>query len=1178
MIGWFSSLCSRVIADGEDDTGGGVGAVGELVSPDSGMTTIRSSRSSKESSVFLSDESPVGEVTAAGGPTSGPLGLFIRNPSPMGLSSLSPPVPPERRKHRCTRNKTDFDLFSFDPLHSNDQSMPTRGESANTNGRGDGEKRAESSSFSEVEELNLLDFSPSNSLGRLESSSSVDHNGQIQRTDLIDTMVPPTPVNSVVGSRPPSSCGVRFFPEDVVERINGLQHKASVSSSLSETWDELGFDTVGAMSSSDSNAWNRTKEEESPQNITEELRGKKSTDMMEQASKKEILQSENSHQTSKNLELQVSLITEQTESYDNWKPDSLLKDQWNSATLAYLQLTPPEEDVTGKGRVGITGVKEKKSSLARKKAILNTLTPDTSKEEDEAGQTNKGDRQTELLDFWTYSAQKGFLKSDSGTTTSYPESLDMWNMTIRDDSLSPLTTPDNLSETSGSFWGLNPNAGTDASMESPVGFTDSGMVMWNTTIREDSSSTITSPEGPENGKDLSLLGSLDVSDYPEIHESKQVGEENALEEERGIHKVISQAVDNVGWRGNEHNVKIVIEVVEGKTQDEETGYDDTQSFQSQQSVSQNLASERSEDLASPYCGSGMVTSTSEYDNVGAGSWSLMSSPEAYGSPVTDIILLESQSNPFVGVTNPIQKDEKHDQYQTVDSLGTTEPRAGERSASQVFLFEGGHMSGGGSIESKYDNKSGKISEEADWIEQPTGHSPFVLVDFSTVTQDTSTNHRSSPGGDPAIQKHTNQSLCTGLGIWDHDAPESNLSSRDLQITMAINEDEPDPEILRDRTNESIGNVKGKTAKTLISRPCGEQDTLKYSHDSLHPGSQGDLRSNCDRDPSPGLEMEYIFVSGTVKEAERASQKRPLKGDKPSKGTGKSMETVSVLSCAATVLQTQAKAAQRRGENTEQSQQNEITGSAATEHHMVAERDTRSQSKNNCSQTQVEDANYDDKSITVAINVSPSLRYPSDNFLRTREEVYVHSQISMEESDEGGQSPSAPPPCPTSLEDLQVWRGQLVRKDTPQTPSESQSPEFTHSSVSHASSLTGTPISESGISTDRGLGLPFSGDLMNEENEDEDINEEHTSVPKWTSEAQRETEEGQHLRSSQPLSFTEDLNGASPFQQTHLQRGQFQQNRADYYDEQHTKIVRDRDKWSTERQFGNCQDTYSNLLR
>lgn len=53
-------------ADGEDDTGSaGVGDVGDLVSPDSGMTTIRSSRSSKESSVFLSDDSPAGEVIAA---------------------------------------------------------------------------------------------------------------------------------------------------------------------------------------------------------------------------------------------------------------------------------------------------------------------------------------------------------------------------------------------------------------------------------------------------------------------------------------------------------------------------------------------------------------------------------------------------------------------------------------------------------------------------------------------------------------------------------------------------------------------------------------------------------------------------------------------------------------------------------------------------------------------------------------------------------------------------------------------------------------------------------------------------------------------------------------------------------------------------------------------------------
>ncbi len=566
-------------AVGEEDTGVGVGTGGELVSPDSGMTTIRSSRSSKESSVFLSDDSPVGEVIAGGGPAAGPVGLFLRNPSPLGLSSLSPPVPPERRKTRSSRNKSDnFDLFSFDPLHSSDHSMPTGGDLDISGVKGDeGKKRTESSSFSELEELSLLDFSAPNSLGGLESrNSSIDHHGRIHRNDMIDPVVPPTPVNSVAGSRPPSSCGVRFFPEDVVERISVLQHKDSVSSSLSETWDELGFDTLGTLSSSDNNSWNRMRECESPQKITEVARGKDSIDdITDPESKKEILQSVNTHQGGKNLEPQLSLITEQTESF-NWDSESEFRDQWNPVTLACLQLTPPEEDVTGKCKGGITGGKEKTTSLSEKTAILNTLTPDTSKEEDEGVQGKKGDRQMELLDFWTYSAQKGLLKSDSGTTTSYPDSLDMWNMTIRDDSISPLTTPDNLSETSGSFCGVNPNVGAGPSLESPLGFSDGGMVMWNTTIQEDSSSTITSPEGPENEKDLSQTGSLDAGDSAETHASKQLEDKKAREEEESIREV--------GWTGNEHNVKIVIEAAEGRTEIDEIGDKDILSVQSQQSV------------------------------------------------------------------------------------------------------------------------------------------------------------------------------------------------------------------------------------------------------------------------------------------------------------------------------------------------------------------------------------------------------------------------------------------------------------------------------------------------------------------------------------------------------------------------------------------------------------------
>lgn len=1104
----FCSWCGRVTADVEDG-GVGVSTVAELVSPDSGMTTIRSSRSSKESSVFLSDDSPVGDVTKGGSATR-PGGPYLRNPSPMVLSSLSLSIPPERRKHCCNRNKSDnFDLLNLDPLQCNDNSNPTEKECTSPKTRGDGKtKRAESSSFSELEELNLLDFSGSNSLGRLESSnSSVDHHGHIHGNDMIDTMVPPTPVNSVVGSRPPSSCGVRFFPEDVLERISGLQHKDSVSSSLSENWDELGFDTQGA-SSSDNNAWNRPTDSESPQNIMEEIKGHKtSTDVTE-------------HRTPKTLQPQLSLVTEQSESYDNLNLDSILKDHWNPVTLAYLQLTPPEEEKTGK-------VRDKTSKLSKKKATLNILTPDTSKEEDEGLQERKGDRQMELLDFWTYSAQKGFLKSDSGTTTSYPESLDMWNMTIRDDSLSPLTTPENLSEASGSFCGVNPNVGGDTPVESPLGFTDSGMMMWNTTIQEDSSSTVTSPDGPEIEKDLSQLGSLDTSDSSETRERKQMEEEKTTEEEKNIYKMF----------GNAHNVKIVIEEVEGRTRGEETDFDDVRYIQSQKTALDDSASKHSED----YCGAdiemsvpvaGMVTSISEYDNVGAGGWSLTSSPETYASPVIDTIQQEEQSSPFVHVT-PIQID---------DYLGEINYRS-EQQVSQVFRFDGnselGLRSGGSAVDSKYDNESGDRSEEeADWIEKPSEHSPFVLVDFSTNSQDTSTKYHSSALEGAATQIQTDQSLCTDLSKWDnivpkkYDGPESTSSLHNLWNTKTNNRCVS--ELQGNPSGESTGIAQGEETETmsLTSGLWGEQDTLKYSRDSLHPGSQDDLRSISDGDSS-GLEMEYIIVSGTVKEAEREWSNRPKQGNRPSKGTENSMETLNTLSKASTVLQNQAQAAQREQGDTE----------SVTEDHMLTD--------NKCSQSQVQQEIYNDKSNIVSDGVSPSLRYPSDHFLKTREEVYVRSQISMEDSDDGGQSPSAPPTCPTSFGDLNSWGGQLERKDTPQTTPEPQSPVFTHSSVSHSSSLTGTPLSESGISSDRGIGLPFSGDLMDEEN-DEGEQEEDNNTEQNTPYCEKV--ERQHLGSSQ---LAEEPDGYSSFQQTDLQ------NTTNYSNEQPERAGHDHDKWSTE---------------
>lgn len=1158
---------STTVAESEDYSGVvGAGATGELVSPDSGMTTIRSSRSSKESSVFLSDDSPVGDLMAAGGPAAGPGVHFLKNASSMGLLSLSPPVPPERRKQRHNRNKSDFDLFSFDPLHNNEQSLPTGGELTNFKSR-DGKVRAESSSFSELEELNLLDFSASGSFGRPDSRGSlVDPYGQINRSDMIDTMVPPTPVNSVVGSRPPSSCGVRFFPEDVIERINGLQHKDSVSSSLSETWDEQGYDSLGAFSSGD-NTWNRIKERESPLNIIEEVSG---GEMTQQESNTDDLHVDSSHQRPKSLEPQLSLITQQMGSCDEWNPDSILKDQWNPVTLTYLQLTPPDEDVTKKPRIGISEGKDKTGT--RKKTPLNTLTPDTSKDEDDGVQGNKGDRKMELLDFWAYSAQKGFLKSDSGTTTSYPESLDMWNMTIRDDSLSPLTTPDNLSENSGSFCAAQSNVDAHASLESPLVFSDSGMAMWNTTIQEDSSSSATSPEGTENEKDSSELRPKVAADVAQTRTSKQAEEDKTMDK----------------WRGNEHNVKIIIEAVECNVEGDEMDQNDTWSIQNQQFV---FASEHLEDLSSTdVCeipGARMVTSTSEYDNVGAETWSLTSSTENY----TDTIELKGQSSPFVAVTKPIQI-RKHHQYQRGE--GKTEERAAQEPPNQVFLFD--VHSGGSSVESKYDNISVEMPKDDDWAEQPSEHSPFVLVDLSSVTQSISPSQESSPGVCAARPSHSDQSHCS-FGDWDtlvpqeHDGPGHTLSSCDLQVERVFSKGGSELDIQGGHAFESPKNGNGGRIDTTSPSPgsCGEQDALKCSCDSLHPGSRDDLRSNSDGDSSSGLEMEYIIVSGTVKEAEREWHDRPRQIERPSRGRKQPMETFTMLSRAATVLQSQARAArhEQQQENAEQSRLNQTTennlsgpsvctepieaasssqctASLDSECHTVPKVTSRSSdSKSNCGQTREEDG--DDKSSIATSCLSPSLRYPSDHFLKTREEVYVHSQISMEDSDEGGQSPVAPLTCPAKLGDFQVWRGQLEQKDMPQTSksnSEVHSPVLSNSSVSHTSSATGTPLSEWGVSADKGLGLPFSGDLMEEESDAEERDQEGRSQPGRVS-----GDERQH--------YVEEVSGDAPFQ-SGLQSDTFVHSAAVYCDEKPCSSP-----WSAQHQLGDheaSQERYSPVLR
>lgn len=1109
------------MVDGEEDSCVGAGASGELVSPDSGMTTIRSSRSSKESSVFLSDDSPVGE--GGGGSVTGTGGLFLRNPSPLGLPSLSPPVPPERRRHHSGKKKNDnFDLFGFDPLHGSDPSLPAGGASVSSGEKVDDKGRTTgSSSLSECEELSMLDLSAPDSLRGLESK----HHGKANGNETVDTMVPPTPVNSLVGSRPSSSCGVSFFPEDVVERISCLQHKDSVSSSLSETWEELGFDTTGALSSYDTNTWSRIRGLESPLNVVEESKDKDSD--AEMTIKESRERSGNVHQTGMGLEPQLSLITEQTESCD-WSPDSLLKDKWNSFTLSDLQTMPPEEEGSRKH----TGVR-KTPLLPVKKPVVNTLLSDTSKEEDEEVQGRKGGRQMEPLDFWTYSAQKGFLKSDSGTTTSYPESLDMWNMTIRDDSLSPLTTPEDLSQYSGSFC-----VGIGTSVESPQGFPDGGMEMWNTTIQEDSSST-TSPEGLENEKGLAHRP-WDAGDVPEIYVDNRTDDCKTIDVERDQNKVPSHTSEEMNWIHHDNNFKMVTECREDRPPAEET-----KSTVGQNDLGQNLESEHPKDGTSSNQVSemldlpvpGMVISTSHYDNVGADCWSLASSPETFTSPAVDLIQLDKQSSPFIAVTRPSQIQDERDQHQSDGADPEKHPCFSEQDQemSQVFLFE-------------YEQESVDGLEKSD-LREPSNRSPFILVDGS-VTQAVSHDYHVGPvesaENNPSPVKHSTTGSASCLPV-----PGASVDGLTPESKGGSNVE----------GNGVLEETAAGEAVSQSSSPGGERDTLKYSPDSLHPGSQDELRSNSDGDSSSGLEMEYIIVSGKVKDAETEWNFRPKGGGGQTGRARKSMETFSMLSHAATVLKAQAQAAHRVHEpnqvcggadsqaKTESSHQSSCetpshpqgNAGGVSDRHMDASlsksTDVFQQSDSRPpagGHSQTKEGNHDDKSNVMVRSASPSLRYPSDNFLKTREEVYVHSQISMEDSDEGGQSPCAAPSGPTSLGNVQVWGGHYERRDPLQSPCEPKSPILTDSSISHTSSEISSPSSGPDISTDRGLGLPFSGDLMEEDKDEEEQEEGADTELMIHPRRLREKEEKNPLSSYDLLSFTEELVEGHSCQQTYLE--------------------------------------------
>ncbi|XP_054544835.1 protein prune homolog 2 [Talpa occidentalis] len=222
----------------------------DLVSPDSGLATIRSSRSSKESSVFLSDDSPVGE---GAGPHHNLLpGFDSYSPIPEGVVAEEHARSGEHGEH--------FDLFNFDPApmvsgqsqpssHSADYSpaddfflnsdssegQPPTGPkglegmgidmsnySSSSLLSGDGKdslaefdeefaQRQESPRDDSERNLNLTDF-----MGDEPSSP--------ERLKNIGKRVPPTPMNSFVERSPSTEEPALLYPEDMTQNVVNSGH------------------------------------------------------------------------------------------------------------------------------------------------------------------------------------------------------------------------------------------------------------------------------------------------------------------------------------------------------------------------------------------------------------------------------------------------------------------------------------------------------------------------------------------------------------------------------------------------------------------------------------------------------------------------------------------------------------------------------------------------------------------------------------------------------------------------------------------------------------------------------------------------------------------------------------------------------------------------------------------
>ncbi|KAJ8413948.1 hypothetical protein AAFF_G00065460 [Aldrovandia affinis] len=1057
-------------AESVPEPGGAPQALGEpgaeLVSPDSGLVTVRSSRSSKESSVFLSDDSPVAETTG-----------FLHNPA-LSFPSLCAAAaaaatagrPAPRERGLSARNKSDnLDLFGFDPLRSGCTSPAAGGADEHT--RSSGEHA--SSSLSEFGELSLVDFYSESSGRQSGSEGSFLMEGGFPSPlldpllcDSTDGRLPATPVNSLVeGDGGGGRVHPKFFP-DVADKINELGNKESVSSS--EPWDDFTSDTKGSTSD-DANTWSLMEAayvgEESPDVYLDEQEGandvgqaggegigrdddsfllvsmdsgamssstrdtllwassvpkgaldmsdpaithlgqvqhgmlptagesqegagvhlhdsvlessepssnytkswgyfdgKKDHDVTEMSDVMRLLSPFNVCETQKQPEDRESVnvlppspnqehrpatpcdaerwdnqeegkgfplakdgvsshqntdchpqsgverfavgestfqtqqaelggenaqpledeegslwrldehqvpvkqesrgkewrpaecaptqldagserevgdfsdvriilsdipdthvptfpehgtsavedlpaengkayhfkepslspdsahmwnpfvqMTQQAETYDNWNPNLPVSDVWNPGTLGDLQLTPPEEEDTPLHPPGMGEHVPLKAlaSLSQK----TPLTPETSKEDSSHSQDGSPES-----DFWSYSAQRGFLQAAG----PYPDSLGLWNTTIQDDSQSTLSTPD-FSERR------------------------EGMGMWNTTIQETSPEGVARPSSDTPGQTQEDRGS-------EVRLTEPV-EPGGVQEAWQLDK-LPPLIHDYG-HAQESNITAQIQHLPG-----------------------HLLLQPSTWNATPTCGS-MVKSVSEYDNVDAGTLWYPNSPELEGCQEAAIFTGTRVMAPLAEERHPLAVDENGEESQALaDALPERPDSADDSSCNSPFVLLGVTPPPGGTafpLSQREDTPpSGdeltctlgkRLSSAPSRLDRPYDWDVLVKLGSTKLP----TKQAECEGPSPQQRAHTSH---------------PSRFSPDMELPCVVG---PMPDVA----------TLPMASASPGSRETDSLDGSKASPDPLQRDSREDVRSNSDGDSS-GLEMDYIMVSDTASPHQRST--------------------------------------------------------------------------------------------------------------------------------------------------------------------------------------------------------------------------------------------------------------------------------------------------------------------